>query len=76
MQNHFDFLNEAYRILQKDGKAGIIHWRTDIITPRGPDMSIRPKSEQCIEWAKQAGFRIFQSLILEPYHYGIIIKKM
>jgi ubiquinone/menaquinone biosynthesis C-methylase UbiE len=71
-----ELLNEAYRILKKEGKAGIIHWRSDIETPRGPDLSIRPKPEQCIEWAKKSGFKIYQSAeILEPYHYGLIIVK-
>jgi hypothetical protein len=39
-------------------------------------MSIRPKPEQCAEWAKQAGLSIIlQPEILEPYHYGLIIQK-
>jgi ubiquinone/menaquinone biosynthesis C-methylase UbiE len=41
-----EFLNEAYRILKPEGRAGIIHWRSDIITPRGPELKIRPKPEQ------------------------------
>ena len=69
-------LAEAYKALCNNGEVGIIHWRTDIETPRGPDMSIRPKPEECIEWAEQAGFRILKSPdILEPYHYGLIIEK-
>jgi len=72
-----ELLSEAYKTLNTHGKAGIIHWRTDIETPRGPDMSIRPKPEQCVEWAKQAGFDIYKSPeILVPYHYGLIIKKI
>lgn len=35
-----DFFNEAYRILRPNGKIGIIHWRSDIPTPRGPELSI------------------------------------
>lgn len=71
-----ELLTEAYKVLSKNGKVGIIHWRTDIDTPRGPDMPIRPKPEQCVEWAKDAGFRICKTPeILEPYHYGLIIEK-
>jgi ubiquinone/menaquinone biosynthesis C-methylase UbiE len=71
-----EFLGEAYRILKQRGKVGIIHWRTDIKTPRGPDMSIRPKPEQCVEWAKLGGFTIHKyPQILKPFHYGLIIKK-
>ena len=29
-----DFLMEAYRILKPNGEVGIIHWRSDISTPR------------------------------------------
>jgi ubiquinone/menaquinone biosynthesis C-methylase UbiE len=36
-----DFIDEAYRILKPHGKVGIIHWRSDVDTPRGPDLSIR-----------------------------------
>lgn len=72
-----ELLSEAYKVLGKNGRVGIIHWRTDMETPRGPDMSIRPKPEQCIEWAKHAGFKVFKSHeILEPFHYGLIIEKI
>lgn len=71
-----ELINEAYRILKKGGKVGIIHWRSDIDTPRGPDVSIRPKSNQCLEWAREAGFTILQQpQILEPYHFGVIFQK-
>lgn len=71
-----ELLGEAYKVLNKKGKIGIIHWRTDIETPRGPEMSFRPKSEQCVKWAEQAGFIIYQlPQVLEPYHYGLIIEK-
>ena len=71
-----ELLSEAYKILRPFGKTGIIHWRTDMETPRGPNMSIRPKPEQCVDWAKQTGFEVIQSPeILEPYHYGLIIEK-
>jgi hypothetical protein len=72
-----ELLNEAYKVLRTGGKVGIIHWRTDMETPRGPDMSIRPKPEQCIAWAEKAGFTIFQyPEILVPYHYGLILEKV
>ena len=38
-------------------------------------MEIRPKPEQCIEWAKSNGFEFQQKYDLEPYHYGIVMKK-
>jgi SAM-dependent methyltransferase len=68
-------LEEAYRILRPQGKLGIIHWNYDPATPRGPSMNIRPKPEQCIEWAEEAGFINPQKYDLKPYHYGIVLKK-
>jgi ubiquinone/menaquinone biosynthesis C-methylase UbiE len=71
-----DFLIEAYRILKPNGKTGIIHWRTDIPTPRGPDLSIRPTPVQILQMIDKEKFNIHKKpFIIEPYHYGIIISK-
>lgn len=69
-------LNEVHRILKTGQKAGIIHWRSDIPTPRGPQLAIRPTLGQCKQWAIESGFAISKELILEPYHFGIIITKL
>lgn len=66
-------LQEAKRILKKGGKLGIIHWNYDPTTPRGPSMDIRPKPEDCIRWAQNAGFHSPQRYDLKPYHYGIVL---
>ena len=68
-------LREAYRILRKGGKLGIIHWNYDSTTPRGPPMKIRPKPEQCIEWARNSGFNHPERYDLRPHHYGIVLTK-
>lgn len=68
-------INEAKRILKEKGRLGIIHWNYDPTTPRGPSMDIRPKPEDCIKWAKQAGFIDPKQYDLKPYHYGIVLKK-
>lgn len=73
--NPHQILSEVHRILKVNAKAGIIHWRSDISTPRGPHLGIRPKPEQCKQWANETGFAISKELILEPYHFGIIITK-
>ena len=74
--NPVEMLTEVFRVLKYDGKAGIVHWRSDIATPRGPGPEIRPKPEQCILWAEEAGFEIYKGpFILEPFHYGLIMKK-
>ena len=69
-------LREVHRILKTGANAGIIHWRSDIQTPRGPDLDIRPTPEQCKNWAIESGYTIRKELILEPYHFGIIINKL
>lgn len=72
-----DFLNEAYRILKPDGKLGILHWRSDIITPRGPDLTIRPTPDQILFWINKQKFRIYKpQIVLRPYHFGLILSKL
>jgi ubiquinone/menaquinone biosynthesis C-methylase UbiE len=72
-----DFLSEAYRILRPKGKIGILHWRTDIPTPRGPDLSIRPKPDQILQWIDRLKFNIDKvPVIIEPYHFGLVISKL
>jgi len=70
-------LAEARRILIPDGLLGIIHWNCDPATPRGPSMSIRPRPEQCRDWAIDAGFRLRQPGIVDlpPYHFGMSLEK-
>ncbi len=75
LENPVALLSEARRILRKSGKLGIIHWNYDPKTPRGPSMDIRPKPEQCIQWAESVGYREPIRYDLKPYHYGIVLKK-
>ncbi len=70
------FLEEAYRILKPGGKIGIIHWRKDIETPRGPELSIRPTPEQIIKIVDLEKFTLYKKpFLLKPYHYGLILIK-
>ena len=75
LENPGLLLAEAKKILKKGGKLGIIHWNYDPSTPRGPSMDIRPKPEDCIKWAIEAGFSDPIQHDLKPYHYGIVFKK-
>jgi SAM-dependent methyltransferase len=70
-------LREAFRVLSPCGKLGIIHWNYDPTTPRGPPMDIRPRPEQCRDWAVGVGFRLLEpGLIgLPPYHSGVVLEK-
>lgn len=70
-------LREAYRVLSLGGLLGIMHWNYDSATPRGPSMNIRPRPEQCRDWAEQVGFQLAipAKIDLAPYHYGWVMKK-
>ncbi len=69
-------LDQSFRILKPGGKLGVIHWRTDIETPRGPSLGIRTKPEDCVKWILESKFELLKEpLILRPYHYGIVAVK-
>jgi SAM-dependent methyltransferase len=71
-----ELLREALRVLRPRGKAAVIHWIYDATTPRGPDLSIRPRPEQCRTWAQDAGFEVVRPTIaLPPHHYGLLGRK-
>lgn len=69
-------LREAFRIVRPQGVLGVIHWVHDAGTPRGPDLSIRPRPEQCSAWGAEVGFVLEGSpILLPPYHYGLVLRK-
>jgi SAM-dependent methyltransferase len=70
-------LAEAHRVLVPGGILGVMHWNCDPRTPRGPSMEIRPTPEQCLAWARQAGFELLPPGIVDlpPYHYGMALAR-
>jgi SAM-dependent methyltransferase len=68
-------LREARRILHDGAMLFVMHWRSDIPTPRGPSLAIRPRPEQCQTWLEEAGFENIEAVNLHsycPYHFGLI----
>jgi SAM-dependent methyltransferase len=63
-------------LLGAGGRVLVIHWRSDVPTPRGPELSIRPRPEQVISWAAEAGLVAEEGpLILPPWHFGITFRR-
>jgi len=72
-------LREACRTLRPGGILSVIHWRSDIETPRGPPLAIRPKPEQCAAWLSMAGFDSVVHVDLgasAPFHYGLLAQRL
>jgi ubiquinone/menaquinone biosynthesis C-methylase UbiE len=75
IENPEELLREAHRVLQPKGRLSVIHWRSDIPTPRGPSREIRPTPEQCAAWMEASGFRDARIIDLReccPYHFGVV----
>ena len=71
-------LSEAHRTLITDGMLSIMHWRSDIPTPLGPPLDIRPTPRHCEAWTRAAGFKHVHEISLEtccPYHFGLVARK-
>ena len=76
IENPLLLLREAYRVLAPGGEVGIIHWRSDIPTPRGPSLQIRPTAEQCRTWGEQVGFEFvrYEPLCCCSWHWGLVMR--
>ena len=77
IEDPLSLLCEARRVLCVGGTVGLIHWRQDINTPRGPSIEIRPLPAQCRVWAEQAGLRWLRSPDLPncPWHWGMVLER-
>lgn len=77
LEDPFSLMRETFRVLTPGGLAGIIHWRTDVETPRGPSMPIRPTAEQCRGWGEAAGLEFvrYESLCCCSWHWGMVMRK-
>ncbi|MFO0938355.1 MAG: class I SAM-dependent methyltransferase [Gemmataceae bacterium] len=77
IEDPVDLIREAHRILVPGGIAGIIHWRTDIPTPRGPSLPIRPSPGVCRAWGEAAGLEFVRNepLCCCSWHWGMVMRK-
>ncbi len=67
-------LRHAATALRENGRVLVIHWRHGA-TPRGPDLDIRPRPVQIVEWASDAGLQPAGGVIdLPPWHYGLVLE--
>ena len=71
-----ELLREATRILAPNGTIGIIHWRSDISTPRGPSVEIRPSREEIRILGHLVGLTsdIQVNLNCCSWHWGLTLK--
>jgi SAM-dependent methyltransferase len=70
-----DMLRAAAGIVRPGGRVLAIHWRSDVPTPRGPDLSIRPRPEQIASWAQEVGLQPEPSRLLPPWHFGLALRR-
>jgi ubiquinone/menaquinone biosynthesis C-methylase UbiE len=76
-ESPIDFLDEAHRILKPNGKVGILHWRSDVETPRGPHLTIRPRPDQILLLIDKEKFSLLKGpAVIEPYHFGLMLSKI
>lgn len=77
IEEPMDLLREAFRVLRPGGRMGVTHWKVDTNTPRGPTLGIRPRPEQCRDWAGQAGLQWvrYQELPGSPWHWGMVLER-
>ena len=70
-------LREAYRVLTPGGRVGVIHWRADVETPRGPPLPIRPTLAQCRAWGEAAGLMFDREVPLGccSWHWGLVLRR-
>ena len=74
-ENPTELLRASAEVVSRNGRVLLIHWRSDIVTPRGPELSIRPRPEQVIAWGKDAGLLAAHAgpVTLPPWHFGVAL---
>jgi SAM-dependent methyltransferase len=66
----------ARAVVRPGGLIAVIHWRSDLDTPRGPSLTIRPRPAQISAWAGAAGLTAAEpGFLLPPWHFGIKVQR-
>ena len=69
-------LRAARDVVRPGGLIAVIHWRSDVVTPRGPSLDIRPRPEQIVAWAAKAGLKPEgETFFLPPWHFGLKLRR-
>ena len=70
-------LGAARAVVRPGGLVAVIHWRSDVATPRGPSLAIRPRPEQITAWASDAGLSPEgDAFLLPPWHFGVKLRRI
>ncbi|MFZ5496189.1 MAG: class I SAM-dependent methyltransferase [Verrucomicrobiota bacterium] len=76
-ENPGAFLDAARDVVRPDGFVAVIHWRSDMATPRGPSLDIRPQPGQIVAWAGEAGLSADGgAFLLPPWHFGLKLRRL
>ncbi|MDA1335176.1 MAG: class I SAM-dependent methyltransferase [bacterium] len=68
-------LNEAFRILKKNGRILVVEWDADSSSTLGPPQSHRVPKATLTGWLMGLGLSVDKDFVLSNHHYGIVAKK-
>jgi hypothetical protein len=73
MEQPIPFLEGLRELCVTNSKIHVMHWRTDVETPRGPPLAIRSTPDQCVQWLESAGFSYYRIVPLKGaiHHFGL-----
>jgi SAM-dependent methyltransferase len=73
-ENPIAMLRAAAEVARPGGRILALHWRSDVVTPRGPDLLIRPRPNQIVDWGASVGLQAERVQILPPWHFGVTLR--
>jgi FkbM family methyltransferase len=73
VEDKLGLIDEAKRILKKDGKVLLVDWK-ESFNGMGPASHSVISEESSIELFKKRGFKVLEKISTLPHHYGIIFK--